>query len=485
MNRLLRFLFVLYFFIPQWGKAQIATRPFAIGIWGGLTEYNGDLGNGFYNGEQDIKLHGGLSLAWYVTDHFDFAMNTTIGGMGFEENEFRKFEATQLQWNGHIRGHLFKAERFKVNPYLLAGVGISYLRATRKPGTDFFFPFGAGFKIRLNEKLNLLLQETFAYTDHDTRDGEEADNFDSFLMHSVGLTYNLAAAADADKDGVSDKQDKCPDTPKNAKVDGTGCPLDRDGDGIADITDACPDVKGVASAQGCPDKDGDGVTDMTDRCPELAGLPTNDLSTNGCPDKDGDGIIDSDDRCPELKGTAEWKGCPDSDGDGIVDPDDRCPSEKGLTELNGCPDKDNDKVADVDDKCPDTPGIAANKGCPEVKEEVKKLFTQALQGIQFETGKETIRRSSFVILDNVVKVMNDNPAYLLEINGHTDNTGKADANLNLSQRRADAVKAYLEGKGIAAARLTAKGYGDTLPVADNKTAEGRSKNRRVEFKINF
>lgn len=471
--------------LPLPGMAQNANRPFAVGLWGGLTNYSGDLGAGFYLRGTDIKPHGGLSVAWYVNEHLDFAMQTTLGGLGYEKNEFEKFNATQLQWNSHVRAYLFPAEGYKLNPYFLAGIGVSYLSGIRKPGTDFFLPLGAGIKVRLNERMNLMVQETFAYTDHDTRDGVEGGNFDAFLMHGVGLTYNLGSSADADKDGVSDKQDKCPGTPKGSQVDGKGCPLDRDGDGIADQYDLCPDVKGTATAQGCPDKDGDSVTDTKDHCPDLAGLPTNDPITNGCPDKDGDGVIDSNDRCPELKGSIILLGCPDSDGDGIVDPEDRCPADKGLAELKGCPDRDKDKVADLDDKCPDTPGIAANKGCPEVKEEVKQLFTQALQGIEFETGKEVIRRNSFGILDNVVKVMNENPAYLLEINGHTDNIGDMNFNLELSLRRADAVKNYLTTKGISASRLTAKGFGDTVPVADNKSAEGRSKNRRVEFKINF
>lgn len=477
---------LLVTFLPAFLKAQTAERPFALGLWGGSTQYNGDLGQGFYSSSgQDAHLHIGLSAAWFVTNHFDFAMNTTIGSIGYREDQLNNFEANQFQWNAHMRAHLFKEERFRVNPYGFVGIGVSYLSDLKYPGTDIFFPFGAGLKVTLTPKLNLHIQETFAYTDHDNRDKEAGDNFDSFLMHSIGISWNFAGPADSDKDGVNDKKDKCPDTPAGAKVDNDGCPLDRDGDGIPDITDVCPDIKGVKSAKGCPDKDGDTVMDSLDKCIDVPGIASTNPALNGCPDKDGDGITDADDRCPELAGTAELKGCPDTDGDGLIDPEDKCPQDKGLAELQGCPDKDGDKVADVDDKCPEVVGIVANKGCPEIKEEVKQLFTKALQGIQFETGKDIIRKVSNPILDNVVSVMNENPAYLLEINGHTDNTGDKSFNTDLSQRRANAVKAYLISKGIKADRLTAKGFGDSQPAADNKTSAGRAKNRRVEFKINF
>ncbi|MBV5284126.1 MAG: OmpA family protein [Paludibacter sp.] len=137
------------------------------------------------------------------------------------------------------------------------------------------------------------------------------------------------------------------------------------------------------------------------------------------------------------------------------------------------------------DKCPDVAGIAANKGCPEVKAETKKIFAQALQGIQFESGKNVIKKSSNSILDKVVKVMKENPSYNLEINGHTDSQGAAATNLELSQKRSDAVQAYLTKGGVEASRLSAKGFGETMPVADNATAAGKAKNRRVEFKVNF
>jgi outer membrane protein OmpA-like peptidoglycan-associated protein len=319
------------------------------------------------------------------------------------------------------------------------------------------------------------------YTDHDDRDGESRNNNDAFLMHSFGISYNLNVGKDTDGDGVADKNDKCPKTKSGVKVDKTGCPLDTDGDGIADVDDKCPDVKGVVSAKGCPDKDGDGITDKDDKCPDVKGI----AAMKGCPDADGDGITDAEDKCPDVKGTKELNGCVDTDGDGLIDSNDNCPTEKGAKELNGCPDKDADGVADKDDKCPDVVGIVANKGCPEIKEEVKQLFTKALQGIQFETGKDVITKGSYSILDNVVKVMVENPAYLLDINGHTDNVGDSNKNKTLSQNRANAVMNYLVSKGVASNRLKATGFGDTMPVGDNKTTAGKAKNRRVEFKVNF
>ena len=463
-------------------NAQTKESPFAAGIWGGTTQYNGDLGQGIYNSDQATYGHIGISTSWHITSRWDFSMNATYGQLGYIENESKKFRGEQYQWNGHFRLNILSSDEHRLIPYLHGGVGLAYYnKYAIEPGTDVFVPFGAGLRFKVTDRINLQIQETFAYSDHDTRDGEVSDNNDGFAMHSLGLTYSFASSKDADNDGVSDTKDKCPDTPAGIKVDDKGCPRDKDGDGIADYVDACPEVKGKASAKGCPDKDGDAIVDSEDACPTVFGI----LAMKGCPDKDGDGITDADDACPEMKGSAEYKGCPDTDGDGVIDSDDLCLTVKGLKSMKGCPDTDADGITDAEDKCPTVAGIAANKGCPEIKEEVKKLFTQALAGIQFETDKDVIKNSSNSILDNVVKVMNDNPSYLLGIEGHTDNTGDKTKNLSLSQKRADAVKNYLVKKGIDASRLTAKGFGDTVPVADNKTADGRAKNRRVEFKVTF
>jgi outer membrane protein OmpA-like peptidoglycan-associated protein len=106
-----------------------------------------------------------------------------------------------------------------------------------------------------------------------------------------------------------------------------------------------------------------------------------------------------------------------------------------------------------------------------------------LNNILFETGKAVLTKSSFSELDHLLEILKDNPNMKIEISGHTDNTGSAAINTRLSGERAKTVVDYLTGKGIDRTRLTSKGYGSTQPVADNSTAQGRAKNRRVEFKI--
>ncbi len=165
---------------------------------------------------------------------------------------------------------------------------------------------------------------------------------------------------DKDKDKVSNKKDKCKDTPGTWEF--MGCP-DRDGDHVSDDKDQCPDTPGLPEFNGCPDKDGDKIIDKKDSCPDVAGL----AEFNGCPDRDGDKIIDKRDSCPDEAGIAEFFGCPDKDHDGVPDKRDKCPSDSGSVAMNGCPDIDGDGLLDKDDRCPDKPGPKENDGCPLAK----------------------------------------------------------------------------------------------------------------------
>ena len=475
-------------------NAQNADKKWAVGVLVGKTEYNGDLGNDFFQFSKDFNGFGSISLSRYINKSFDLSLQGTFGNYGYNKNNLQKFKGRKT--DGFLlldyklnNGYMFK-ENALLAPYIVAGGGMdktwnySGSGSTIKFGYDILFTLGAGLKCNLNDWIALQYQFLYSFTNNDDKDFMVSQRNDNFIEQSVGLVFSFGLNKDTDKDGIPDKLDKCTNTPLGVKVDINGCPLDTDGDGIADYLDKCPGIAGIALFQGCPDTDGDGVADAEDKCPNT---PANvKVDASGCPlDTDGDGIVDYLDKCPSVKGIAAFEGCPDTDGDGIQDAVDRCPNEKGSKELKGCPDRDNDGVADMDDKCPDIPGLKENKGCPEVKAAVKEIFKKALQGIQFETGKDVILKPSFPILDQIVKAMKENPSYKLKINGHTDNVGDAVKNKNLSEKRAASVKNYLLKNGVEEIRMETAGYGDTLPVADNKTKDGQKQNRRVEFIVEF
>ena len=210
---------------------------------------------------------------------------------------------------------------------------------------------------------------------------------------------------------------------------------------------------------------------------------------DGCPvpDTDKDGINDEDDKCPTVAGMARYQGCPvpDADKDGINDDDDKCPTVSGVARYQGCPvpDSDNDRVNDEEDKCPNLAGPVDNQGCPVVSTEVKKRVDHAANYILFITGSFKLLPSSNLGLNDVVKIMKEDADLVVAIDGHTDNVGGDEYNQKLSEDRAAAVKNYLISKGIEESRITSAGHGETMPIADNNTAEGRKKNRRVEMKL--
>ena len=287
-------------------------------------------------------------------------------------------------------------------------------------------------------------------------------------------------AGDADRDGVRDDVDQCPADPEDldAFEDADGCPeLDNDQDGVPDTEDKCPnkaeDLDGDRDNDGCPDGDGDkdGIPDDLDRC------PTQPEDVDGFEDEDG---------CPD----------PDNDKDGMPDAIDRCPSDPedkdGNKDDDGCPETDNDSdgIPDLQDKCPDRAedidGCQDEDGCPEEGRVcVSKEKITISEKIFFKTGKADILPKSYGLLAELAKVINENPQIeLIEIQGHTDDQGPDDFNLKLSDARANAVLAHLVTIGsVDARRLRARGYGEDVPIGDNRSAAGRELNRRVEFMI--
>jgi OOP family OmpA-OmpF porin len=216
-------------------------------------------------------------------------------------------------------------------------------------------------------------------------------------------------------------------------------------------------------------------------------------------DTDGDGITDDLDECrtkaEDMDEFEDTDGCPDYDNDGdfVSDVEDKCPAERedfdGFDDNDGCadPDNDQDKLADADDKCPNQAetanGYQDTDGCPDELPLKVQQFTGVIEGIRFRNNSDQIFNASKRLLDSAATVLTEFANVRMQITGYTDNKGDATKNKELSQKRADAVKAYLVSKGIAAERLQAEGKGDADPIGDNNTNEGRKQNRRVEFKL--
>ncbi len=327
----------------------------------------------------------------------------------------------------------------KLVPYLAAGVGATmadYPKGFKKDGNDWLFNYGGGLKYFLSEDWALRA---------DVRNLLVFDGGRSDWEYTLGVTYYFGwwakaapaavAVADADSDMVADSNDRCPNTPKGVSVDNNGCPLDSDGDGVPDYLDKCPNTPrgGQVDQGGCP------------------------IAAEVGPDADGDGVPDSLDKCPNTPKflSVDKNGCPyDSDGDG---------------------------VPDYLDKCPNTPKgeNVGPDGCPVKAEQAPQKVTIGL-AIEFDTAKADIKPEYQDQVKKVADFMTTYPETAAVIEGHTDNVGKKASNDKLSLRRAESVKADLVNKyGIAASRLTAKGFGSSSPIADNATAEGRQKNRRI------
>jgi OmpA-OmpF porin, OOP family len=251
-------------------------------------------------------------------------------------------------------------------------------------------------------------------------------------------------------------------------------PPDRDHDGVLDVDDLCPDEPmgdhPDAQKRGCPlrDTDKDGVWDKDDQCVDVPQGPHPDKNKPGCPDTDtdGDGVFDSVDQCKDVPAGLH----PDPDKLG-------CPM----------PDRDGDQIPDDVDACPDKPGAPnpdpKKNGCPGLVQ-IKNGQIMIMKPVFFATDKDVILPKSFPVLMAVADALVATPNIKrVAIEGHTDNRGNAEHNMDLSDRRARSVMKYLVDHGVDAGRLEAQGFGPTKPIMTNKTNAGRAANRRVEFHI--
>jgi len=413
-----------------------------------------------FDPEDDLLL--GVRGSYLISTEWSFESSLQQIATNNADNDSIDIDASSLRFN------ILRSYRSGewLRPFWTIGAGAERFSVDLAGGTtDVGLNLGGGFKMYWGKHFGGRWDARYVITDVGLPVHETAMNLEA----TFGLFFAFGGAPppDTDHDGVPDKKDKCPDTPGGARVDLTGCPIDTDTDGVFDGIDECPDTpKGwPVNADGCPkDSDGDGVPDGGDECADTpAGAKVNE---KGCPsDADGDGVFDGLDRCPDTpKGaTVDKLGCPkDSDHDKVWDGIDQCP--------------DTDLRLEVDEK-----------GCPVVKL-APPIFAPGetkviLKGVTFETDSAEIKPESTATLNEVAKSLVDHPGARIQIGGYTDSTGSQAHNLSLSQRRAESVKAFLVAKGVAADRLVAVGYGESGPIADNNTTEGKATNRRVELKL--
>ncbi len=454
-------------------------------------------GGYFIGGEWNANLFGGAEINVGIHKNFAIGLLGTYGrtdGAGLELNLDSEDLPQLIEFDDSLKITHYIAELVGTfyfspdgvwRPFLTTGVGVTFWRVDDQEGNrvevpdlnDAFFDyedqqltvmFGGGmehfisdnFSIGVAARYHLFTEVLSDFKDERDIGGSDGlDNPTGFFEFGLMLTGYLGSCEDDDEDGVCNDDDRCPETPAGCIVDEeTGCELDRDGDGVCDGLDACPDTPAgcEVDAAGCTlDSDNDGVCDGIDRCDDT---PEGcEVDEHGCPlDADGDGVWDCRDDCPDTPEdcNVDDKGCPlDGDGDGICDGLDECPgTPQGL---------------EVDDV-----------GCPVSYKIQKELV---LVGVTFPVNQATLTPESKEQLDKVVESLKALPHVKLEIAGHTDNSGSREYNIELSQRRAESVRDYFIEQGIDPDRLIAKGYGPDNPKYDNSTAEGRSKNRRVEL----
>ncbi len=442
-------------------KAQNQYKNWGVSVDYGTIQYKGELGNQFgdfskWQGGYGISLNHYLSPSLNIGIRGAYYYLNVIGPDDMNYSMFGDFYPvmTSMEYK-FANGYILNENSF-LQPYINTEIGLAFGQ-TRGSSMDnngeqyinelfnLSYLIGGGLKIKISDNTNLFVDVGNYWTTAAGLDGAKHDpDKDRLFRWRFGLSYSFGRLKDSDKDGVPDKYDKCPGTPRNIVVDEHGCPVDSDGDGIPDYLDECPDEYGP-------------------------------LSTMGCPDRDGDGIPDEDDECPDEPGTIENRGCPEE----IIEPE---PIKEEATIPPGMTyDRDGDGIADHIDECPDIPGTLENRGCPPVAKVAKWRTDIKKPSVHFTSGGTFITEFSQGRLNRLIEFLNENPNMNVWMFGHTDAIGSSHVNQRISETRVEIVMNYLIDNGICPSRLHSMGFGENFPISFGRTSDDLLRNRRVEF----
>jgi len=503
--------------MSQQSYAQFKDWGTKFGVRGSILFPENEFANLGFNGNDNTSFDW-FKASWLGEAFFGFELTKALelsinGGYGKyagiamqeEGSDYGEFETTIIPLHLRFRVHPFDVKGW--NPYFYVGGGVVNYSVDTKPtktgaaieedGWQAIVPAGIGAEFALGERVLLDFSIGGAMTSTYDLDGYNSgseDIWDSYLNAALGLTFTGEnCKADKDNDGIGKCDEKKIGTdPLNPDTDGDGLndgeeylthktdPLkaDTDGDGLGDATE----VKETTTNPLVVDTDGDGLNDGE----EVNNYKTNPLVV----DTDKDGLSDSDEvmkhKTNPLKADTDGEGLTDgdevmkhktdplkadSDGEGLSD------SEEVLKYKTNPLKKDTD-AGTVDDFTEVKRGTDPLNAEDDV---VKIGVPIVLEGITFDVNKTTIKPESENTLMKALKTLQTYQDISVEISGHTDSDGSNKKNQKLSEGRAESVKAWLVAKGIDAGRISTKGYGEDKPISDNKTKEGKQKNRRIEF----
>jgi len=506
--------------MSQQNYAQFKDWGTKFGIRGSILFPENEFANLGFSGNDNTSFDW-FKASWLGEAFFGFELTKALelsinGGYGKYAGKAYFDDAAVTKYGEYETTIIPITLRFKVapfdvkgwNPYFYVGGGVMNFSADTKPtnvggkateedGWVAIVPAGIGAEFALGERvlLDFALGGALSSTyDLDSYRSGPDDIWDAYLNASLGLTFTGEnCKADKDMDGLGKCDEKKIGTdPKNADTDGDGLndgeeyltlktdPLkvDTDGDGLSDFEE----VKTTMTNPLIVDTDGDGLNDAeevnkyktdplvvdTDKeglndYAEVMTHKTNPLLA----DTDKDGLTDAE----EIN---KYKTNPlmaDTDGEGLSD------SEEVLKHKTNPLNKDTD-AGTIDDYTEVKRGTDPLNADDDV---VKIGVPIVLEGITFDVNKTTIKPESENTLMKALKTLTTYQDISVEISGHTDSDGSNKKNQTLSEGRAESVKAWLVSKGVDANRISTKGYGEDKPISDNKTKEGKQKNRRIEF----
>ena len=478
--------------------AQDLNNTVGLGIRAGATFYQGD----------DFATAGewpysNAFLVHHLSERFAYELSVSYGQVA---GNLLKKEAFWTDFAGAgLLGQIAPFRSKAIRPYIAGGVeyfSTNPRRFNRKKSyekNNFSTPLGGGLGFILGENIAFDLRGLYHFVSNDRLDDKRKGANDGFVSATAGLTWLFRGNPDQDRDGLASHDEKVRGTnPKLQDTDRDGIKdgaevltfhtnplaIDSDSDGLSDLDE----IKKYKSDPSQADTDQDGLPDGE----EVSKYQTNLLKG----DTDDDDLSDAE----ELQVHKTNANLADSDADGLKDGEEIGRYQTQPLEIDsdsdGLLDGDEVKKYQTDPLKQDTDGgtiadaTEVNRGTnplvadDDVPREILKVENNApivLDGVVFETGRAVLSVESEAILGKAFNTLEYYPNMKVAIHGHTDNTGGLKTNIRLSQARAEAVKAYLVGRGIASERIVTKGFGPYQPIAPNDTPEGRRQNRRIEF----